>query len=109
MTMTDCQHRITVLENEIKMRQDEIRELKCREDLLSMTFTTTCPACEGSREERYIDAAGDTDTRACSVCKGYGRIGPIKCKCGKVIDIDMIETRRQKYPKCPWCGELIRK
>ena len=25
MTMTDCQHRITVLENEIKMRQDEIR------------------------------------------------------------------------------------
>ena len=34
---------------------------------------TVCEYCKGKREERYTDAAGDTDTRECSMCKGTGK------------------------------------
>ena len=31
-----------------------------------------CQYCGGTGEERYTDAAGDTDTRPCSCCLGTG-------------------------------------
>lgn len=31
-----------------------------------------CPACGGTGNERYTDAAGSMDERACTRCKGTG-------------------------------------
>ncbi len=108
MIMTDYEYRIEVLEREIKAKQKRLLDLKQEEEIFKATLTDICPVCKGSREESYTDAAGDTDTRACSVCKGYGKINPIKCKCGKVISIDMIGVRMQEYPQCPWCGRSLK-
>lgn len=63
-----------------------------------------CPSCKGFGKERYTDAAGDSDWRECMICRGLGKVGPIKCTgCRRTIDVDMVHVRMQPHPCCPWC------
>jgi len=95
-------------EDQVKKLQSEIERLKKEEKMFISTLTIVCPTCDGTREERYTDAAGSMDTRECKTCKGYGRIGDIKCnQCGNTITSKMVSLRRSDSPKCPWCGGRV--
>lgn len=99
--------------NPIERIQEEIsklikqkRALEAEKEML-LNLPVTCPSCDGSGEESYVDAAGDTDIRDCRTCRGLGKISNIKCNCGFVITTDMIALRRETFPKCPKCGSSL--
>lgn len=83
-----------------------IEKLKKKREML-LSLPDICPSCKGSGQERYTDAAGSGDWRECRTCRGLGKIGPIECECGKLIGIDLINVRRDIFPRCPWCGASL--
>lgn len=70
-------------ETEIKKHENAIEELN--KQIMAETAplkialqklkesNAVCEYCKGTRNERYTDGAGDTDSRECSMCKGTGR------------------------------------
>lgn len=102
--MAELDRKIAEIEREITELRERKRALKARKRMLA-ELPEVCPSCGGSGEESYTDAAGDTDTRECRTCRGLGKVGPIECSnCGHTITTDMVYTRRQADPRCPWCG-----
>ena len=87
------------LKKEIDEQTKEITELEMRRQKL-LSLPETCPSCKGTGEERYTDAAGDSDIRECLTCKGLGKIGPLECRrCGRISgsagssgDLDRIQS-----------------
>ena len=62
------------------LRDDALKKIKDEYDpkiyqlgLAIGNLESICPSCNGSRTERYCDAAGDMDDRDCSSCKGTGK------------------------------------
>ena len=105
--MSKYQGAIKKLRQEIEEKQKKIQELEEKEKVMLSGLTVVCPSCGGKKTERYTDAAGSGDTRDCLTCRGYGVVGPIECRCGHTISVDMIYLRRQSVPYCPWCGRLV--
>ncbi len=105
--MTKYRQRIDNLLNEIEENQKKVLSLQKEEEVYMLGLKEICPSCNGTKTERYCDAAGDMDDRDCLTCHGLGVVGPINCGCGNVIPIDMVYIRRQTFPDCPWCGRRI--
>ncbi len=91
---------------EIETLKNRIKRLDDKKEML-LSLPTVCTSCNGSGMERYTDAAGSGDWRQCLTCRGLGKIGPIECQCGKVIETDMVMVRRTNFPECPWCGKSL--
>lgn len=94
------------MKKELSRIQGAIDELEAKRKLFDK-LSTICPSCDGTGQERYMDAAGSRDYRECLTCNGVGKIAPIKCRCGNIIGVDMIAVRREPSSTCPWCGARL--
>ncbi len=90
-------------EDDMNKLKRKIKDIKQKKEML-LSLSVICPSCNGTGKESYTDAAGSNDIRNCLTCRGLGKVGPIECECGKVIDVGMISIRRMVLPICPWCG-----
>ena len=106
--LTKYKTQIKILKDEIEEKKKEIKTLEQEEQLMISGLTEICPTCNGEKIEQYIHKTSNGDTRECQTCRGYGRIGPIKCSCDNTVTTTMIHVRRQALPECPWCGERLK-
>ncbi|MGB9793366.1 MAG: hypothetical protein ACPLTR_12465 [Thermacetogeniaceae bacterium] len=96
--------RIAEIEEKIAELQERKRALEEKKQILE-GLTEVCPTCKGTGREDFLNPAGDSDTWDCRTCRGLGKVGPIECAgCGHTVTTDMVYTRRQADPRCPWCG-----
>jgi len=102
--LKSIEYQKNMLIKEMKRIKAEVNELEFKKEIISK-LKTICPSCKGTGEERYTDAAGSGDWRECSICKGLGKIGNLKCSCGREINIEMKYSYKKRL--CPYCGSYL--